>query len=84
MEYGAFDRLVLSDYSSRILCKIIVCRSSRPEACCDIDAAMPRRNAAMNILSNHMFANNTELDEWAAPDCNGKNFFNIDNSRVIE
>ncbi len=38
----------------------------------------------MNILSNHMFADNTELNEWVAPDCNGKNFFNIDNSRVIK
>ncbi|MDP6692595.1 MAG: acyl-CoA dehydrogenase family protein [Alphaproteobacteria bacterium] len=34
----------------------------------------------MNILSNHMFADNTELDEWVAPDCNGKNFFDIDKS----
>jgi len=32
----------------------------------------------MNILSNHMFADNTDLDEWVAPDCHGMNFFDID------
>ena len=31
-----------------------------------------------------MFADNTELNEWVAPDCNGENFFNVHNSRVIE
>lgn len=34
----------------------------------------------MNIMSNHLFADNSDLDEWVAPDCHGKNFFDIDHN----
>ena len=34
----------------------------------------------MNLMSSHIFADNTHLDASVAPDCHGLNFFDIDKS----